>query len=68
MSTYEYNKEYAKKYHGKLDEIKVRLPKGRKETAKELAFENGYDSINSYINGLLMAAAGLTEDEWKGKE
>ena len=27
---YEYNKEYAKKYIGKFDELKTRIPKGRK--------------------------------------
>lgn len=67
MPTYEYNKEYAKKYLGKMDEIKVRMPKGRKATVEALAAERG-QSVNGLINELLRAAAGLTEDEWKGKE
>lgn len=67
MPSYEYNKEYAKKYLGKLDEIKVRIPKGRKATVEALAAESG-QSVNGLINELLRAAAGLTEDEWKGKE
>ena len=67
MPSYEYNKEYAKKYLGKLDEIKVRIPKGRKATVEALAAERE-QSINGLINELLRAAAGLTEDEWKGKE
>ena len=64
MPTYEYNKEYAKKYLGKMDEIKVRMPKGRKATVEALAAERG-QSVNGLINELLRAAAGLTEDEWK---
>lgn len=67
MPSYEYNKEYAKKYLGKLDEIKVRIPKGRKATVEALAAERG-QSVNGLINELLRAAAGLTEDEWKGRE
>lgn len=67
MATYEYNKEYAKKYLGKMDEIKVRMPKGRKATVEALAKERG-QSINGLINELLRAAAGLTEDKWKDKE
>lgn len=67
MPSYEYNKEYAKKYLGKLDEIKVRIPKGRKATVEALAAERE-QSVNGLINELLRAAAGLTEDEWKGKE
>lgn len=67
MPSYEYNKEYAKKYLGKLDEIKVRIPKGRKATVEALAAESG-QSVNGLINELLRAAAGLTEDEWKGRE
>lgn len=64
MPTYEYNKEYANKYLGKMDEIKVRMPKGRKATVEALAAESG-QSVNGLINELLRAAAGLTEDEWK---
>ena len=64
MPTYEYNKEYAKKYLGKMDEIKVRMPKGRKATVEALAAERG-QSVNGLINELLRAAAGLTEEEWK---
>lgn len=67
MATYEYNKEYAKKYLGKMDEIKVRMPKGRKATVEALAAERE-QSVNGLINELLRVAAGLTEDEWKGKE
>lgn len=64
MPTYEYNKEYAKKYLSKMDEIKVRMPKGRKATVETLAAERE-QSVNGLINEFLRVAAGLTEDEWK---
>ena len=48
------------------DKITVKIPKGRKATVKALADAQG-ESVNGFINGLLRGAAGLTEDEWKGK-
>ena len=48
MPTYEYNKEYAKKYLGKLDEIRIRLPKGEKDTIKAHAESMG-ESTNAFI-------------------
>lgn len=48
MPTYEYNKEYAKKYLGKLDEIRIRLPKGEKDTIKAHAESMG-ESANAFI-------------------
>lgn len=67
MGKYDYNKEYAKKYLGKFDEIKVRIPKGRKSTIEARANEQG-ESVNGYINGLIRADVGLSEDEWKNGE
>ena len=64
MASYEYNKKYADKYLGKLDELKVRLPGGRKATVEALATTRGL-SVNGLINTLLREAAGLTEEEWK---
>ena len=60
----EINYAYAKKAY---DDIRLQVPKGRKETVQELAKAQGHDSVNGYINALLRGAAGLTEDEWKGK-
>lgn len=57
----EINYAFAKKAY---DDIRLQVPKGRKETIQELAKANG-ESVNGYINGLLRAAAGLTEEEWK---
>ena len=64
MPTYEYNKEYAKRYMGKLDEIKVRMPKGRKADIEEHAKNKGL-SVNALIGQLLQAELNMTEDEWK---
>ena len=49
------------------DRINLTVPKGRQATIKALADAQG-DSVNGFINGLLMAAAGLSEDEWRKKE
>lgn len=64
MPSYDYNKNYAKKYIGKFDELKIRVPKGRKATVEALATERG-ESVNGLVNSLLRAAAGLTEEQWK---
>ena len=41
MPSYEYNKEYARKYMEKLDELKVRIPKGRKADIENHAKSKG---------------------------
>ena len=64
MPSYEYNKEYAKKYIGKLDEIKVRMPKGRKADIEVYAQQKGM-SVNALINALLQNELGMSEEEWK---
>ena len=64
MPSYDYNKEYAKKYLGKLDELKIRIPKGRKTDVEAHAKSKG-ESINGLVNALLMADMGLSEEEWK---
>lgn len=46
------------------DRINLTVPKGRQATVKELADAQG-ESVNGFINALLRAAAGLTEEEWK---
>ena len=59
----EINNAYAKKAY---DDVRLQVPKGRKAAIEALAKEHG-QSVNGYINGLLRAAAGLTDDEWKAK-
>ena len=65
MPKYEYNKEYAKKYLGKLDEIKLRVPKGRKADIASHAKRSGYNSVNALMSALLRADMGLSEEEWE---
>ena len=64
MPTYEYNKEYAKKYIGKLDEIKLRVPKGRKADIEEHAKSKGL-SVNALLAQMLQDELGMSEEEWK---
>lgn len=64
---YEQRKEANKRYLAKLDELKVRLPKGRKSTVEAAAKEAG-ESVNGYVNRLLQADMGLTEAEWKEEQ
>lgn len=45
---YEYNKEHAKNYLEKFDEIKIRVPAGKKDEFKAMAAEAG-KSLNQYI-------------------
>ena len=54
------NKWNAKAY----DRINLTVPKGRKATIEARANEKG-ESVNGYINGLIRADVGLSEDEWK---
>ena len=60
----EINNAYAKKAY---DDVRLQVPKGRKATVEALAAKHG-QSVNGYINGLLRAAAGLTEAEWRSKK
>ena len=45
------------------DSLLIRLPRGRKTAIEALAHEHG-ESINGFVNALLRAATGLTEQEW----
>jgi len=64
MPGYEYNKDYAKKYMGKLDEIKLRVPKGRKADIEAFAKRKNL-SVNAFITLLIQNAMGLSEEDWK---
>lgn len=65
MATYQQNKEAAKRYLAKLDELKIRLPGGSKATLQAFAEQAG-ESVNQYTQGALLARMGLKE--WPGKE
>lgn len=59
-ASYEYNKEYAKKYLGTQDEIKIRVPKGTKEDWKAAAEAMGAPSLQRFIIDAVEAA--ITEN------
>ena len=46
------------------DDLRVRIPKGRKEDVERYAKEHEA-TINGLINGFLRNALGMTEEEWK---
>lgn len=46
------------------DDVRIRLPKGRKQAVETHARERG-ESINGLVNALLRADMGLSEDEWR---
>ena len=46
------------------DNLRIVIPKGRKKTVEAYAKKQG-ESVNGYVNGLIRADMGLTEDEWK---
>lgn len=53
------------RYNAKAyDEIKTRVPKGRKADIEAFAREQG-ESVNGLINGLLRSAMSCTEADWK---
>lgn len=58
--------EWSRAYNEKAyDRLAITIPKGRKADVEAAAKAQGYKSINGLVNGLLRAAAGLTEEEWK---
>lgn len=57
------NKWNAKAY----DRINLTIPKGRKATIEARAKETG-ESVNGYINSLIRADVGLSEEDWKNGE
>jgi len=67
MASYEYNKKYAQKYMGKLDEIKLRVPKGRKADIEVYAKEHGL-SVNALVTKLLQNEMGISDEAWKATD
>lgn len=54
----------AKYMAANYDEIKVRVPKGRKAEIEVYANQYG-ESINGLVNSLLRNTLGQSEEEWK---
>lgn len=46
------------------DRLAITVPKGRKATVEAMARSNG-ESVNGFVNNLLMKAADMTEESWK---
>lgn len=59
-STKAQNKYIAKTY----DRINLTVPKGRQADIKAFVEERG-ESVNGYINSLIRADMGLSEQQWK---
>lgn len=54
----------AKYMAANYDEIKVRVPKGRKADVDAYAKGRG-ESVNGLMNNLLRDTLGMSEEEWK---
>ena len=53
------------RYNAKAyDEIKIRVPKGRKSDVESFSKEQG-ESVNGLVNSLLRSAMGWNEEDWK---
>ena len=46
------------------DDLRVRIPKGRKAEVEAYALSKG-ESINALINAFLRDTLGMSEEEWK---
>ena len=53
-------KKAVDKYMEKLDDIKLRVPKGKREELRKAAEAKGHDSLNAYIKALLEQDSGVS--------
>jgi hypothetical protein len=57
--------EWTRAYNEKAyDRLAITIPKGRKQAVEAHAQQRG-ESVNGYVNALIRADMGLSEDEWK---
>ena len=57
--------EWTRAYNEKAyDRLAITIPKGRKQAVEAHASSKG-QSVNGYVNSLIRADMGLSEDEWK---
>lgn len=53
------------RYNAKAyDEMKIRVPKGKKALIEAYTKEHG-ESVNGLVNNLLRNVLGMSEEEWK---
>lgn len=57
-------KAVAKYMKNNYDELKIRVPKGRKADVEAHAKHKG-ESVNGLVNALLRADMGVPEEDWK---
>lgn len=57
-------KAVAKYMKNNYDELKIRVPKGRKADVEAHATAKG-ESVNGLVNALLRADMGVPEADWK---
>ena len=63
MAVSEKQKQYADKYiKNTFDEVKVRVPKGKKKAIQEYATQKG-ESLNAFINRLIDEAINPKEKD-----
>lgn len=60
-------KAVAKYMKNNYDELKIRVPKGRKADVEAHAKHKG-ESVNGLVNALLRADMGVPEEDWKKEE
>ena len=46
------------------DDLRIRIPKGRKNEVESYALSQG-ESVNALVNNFLRNALGQSEEEWK---
>ena len=54
----------AKYMAANYDEMKIRVPKGRRADFDAYAKEQG-ESVNGLVNRLMREAIGMSEEDWK---
>ena len=59
MSTSDAQLKAIKKYLNSQDEIKLRIPKGKRDEIKKYAIEKGYGGIQPYLKALIEKDSGI---------
>ena len=59
--------EWTRAYNEKAyDRLAITVPKGQKGAIEAHAAKTG-ESVNGFVNRLIRADMGLSDEEWKGK-
>ncbi len=61
--------EWTRAYNEKAyDRLAITIPKGQKQAVEAHAKQQGNNSLNGYVNGLILADMGLSEWPKKAEE